>query len=382
MRSSCKKRWVMEILIVDDTLENIKLIIEVLHDHTISAARSGEEALELLNKEDYDLVLLDIMMPGIDGYITCQRLRELPNHRDTPVIFITAKSDNESILAGFKSGGQDYIKKPFNTQELRARVNSQLMYKRYQNELQHTIELEREKNKATSLTLLQQSKMAQMGEGFSMMAHQWKQPLSSIAAISNALQVDIQLSTLDQDRLLESLIHINENVSHLTRTINEYKDFFKPMREFEKTSPEKIIEKVLLLNKHDLQAHKVSLNLHIQDKNFSFSTLVNELIQVFLVLIQNCIDAFEDKGISGSIDLFIHTENNKLIIKFLDNGGGIADEHLSQIFELNYTSKGKKGSGIGLYMTKQIIEEHLKGSISISNTQSGVESIITLPLQI
>jgi len=140
----------MTILIVDDTVENIKLVSDLLGDFDTSFARSGEEALELLQKQSYDLILLDVMMPGLDGFETCVKLRELPLSMETPVIFLTAKNDNESIVAGFQSGGQDFITKPFSTEELRARVKSQLISKRMSDSLRIQLNNEREKNKQFS----------------------------------------------------------------------------------------------------------------------------------------------------------------------------------------------------------------------------------------
>ncbi len=371
----------MDILVVDDTIENLKLLIEVLHDHNISCSRSGEEALSLLKEEEYDLILLDIMMPGMDGYMTCTELRKLPKHLETPVIFLTAKSDNESVIKGFDAGGQDYIVKPFNTQELRARVKSQLLYKQYQTELKAKIFLEREKNKAKDLILSQQSKMAQMGESFSMMAHQWRQPLSAIAAISNNLQTQVMLSTLQEEDLLQSLNNINESVTHLNKTINDYKSFFKPKYEFEVTNPRNILQKVLLLHQYGLNQNGVVLNLHIPNEDLVFKTLINELIQVFLVIIQNSIDSFLEKETNGVIDLYMEQKNNNLILRVCDNGGGVLEKDLPYIFDLNYTSKGDKGSGIGLYMVKQIIQNHLHGSIEVSNKEFGAEFVIELPLE-
>ena len=372
----------VEILIVDDTIENLKLLTEVLDEHNISFARSGEEALSLLREEEYDLILLDIMMPGIDGYETCERLRKIPMHVETPVIFLTAKSDNESILKAFSAGGQDYIVKPFNTLELQARVKNQLLYKQYQNELKQKIAIEREKNQAKDLSLLQQTKMAQMGESFSMMAHQWRQPLSTIMAISNKILTQIQLSDDSSEDLQKDLEDITKNVAHLDTTINEYKSFFKPKRGFEQTDPNEIINKVLLLNSHDLKQNSIELNIHFGDKHFGFHTLVNELIQVFLVIIQNSVDAYKEKNTQGKIEISFTSSGKDLIIDIKDEAGGVSEADLPKIFELNFTNKGKDGLGIGLYMVKKIIEDHLGGSIGVSNVGLGAKFSITLPLDI
>ena len=120
------------ILIVDDVVENIQVAMSILKEesYNFSFAKSGEEALKLLKKDKFDLVLLDVMMPGIDGYEVCRRIKKDPQLSDIPVIFLTAKADSDSLATGFKVGGIDYIVKPFHANELLARVKTHLeLYK-------------------------------------------------------------------------------------------------------------------------------------------------------------------------------------------------------------------------------------------------------------
>lgn len=122
---SCKN-----ILIVDDTETNIDILLDLLGEtYEIVVATDGITALETIQEEQIDLVLLDIMMPEMDGYEVCEKIREEHHTRDLPVIFITARSDEESIEKAYKIGGNDYITKPFKTLELLARINTQLMLK-------------------------------------------------------------------------------------------------------------------------------------------------------------------------------------------------------------------------------------------------------------
>jgi len=116
------------ILIVDDVLENIQVALNILKEdsYNFSYAKDGEEALRLLNKGNFDLILLDIMMPGIDGYEVCRRMKKDPRLTDIPVIFLTAKADTDSLSKAFEVGGLDYITKPFHANELLARVKTHL----------------------------------------------------------------------------------------------------------------------------------------------------------------------------------------------------------------------------------------------------------------
>jgi len=120
------------ILIVDDIVENIQVAMNILREdsYNFSFAQNGEEALKLIDKHDFDLILLDIMMPGIDGYEVCRRIKKQPSLQDLPIVFLTAKADIDSISKGFEVGGVDYIVKPFHSVELLARVKTHLnLYK-------------------------------------------------------------------------------------------------------------------------------------------------------------------------------------------------------------------------------------------------------------
>jgi len=126
-----------KVLLVDDIPSNLQLMANALKDLNVEIlyATSGLDAIALTLKNKPDLILLDIMMPGKDGYVTCKKIRQDPKTRDIPILFITAKSDDESIIKGFEAGGQDYITKPFNPPELRARVLTHLELRKTQKSL-------------------------------------------------------------------------------------------------------------------------------------------------------------------------------------------------------------------------------------------------------
>lgn len=131
-----------KILVVDDIGKNIQLVASILKEqnYTIGFATDGQKALDSMRKTKFDLVLLDVMMPVLDGYQTCEIMKKDPLLKDIPVIFLTAKVDSDSIIKGFKLGSVDYISKPFNKEELLMRVKTHLMLKDYQDTLQEKIE--------------------------------------------------------------------------------------------------------------------------------------------------------------------------------------------------------------------------------------------------
>ena len=196
----------MEILIVDDTIENIKLVSDLLGDFDTSFARSGEEALKLLEDEHFDLILLDVMMPGLDGYETCQKLRQMPQSANTPVIFLTAKTDNESIIKAFASGGQDFLSKPFHTEELRARVKNQLISKRYQDRLKEQLDLQKDKKQAQTLS-------NELEQAYNQLQKDWQ---VSFEQASTSLQ-NLQKNPSDLEK---ELAFINKTLSDFNNKIS------------------------------------------------------------------------------------------------------------------------------------------------------------------
>lgn len=120
------------ILIVDDIGKNIQVLGSILlkEDYAISYATDGQQALEMVETEDYDLILLDIMMPGMDGFEVCQRIKQMPEKKDIPIIYLTARTQKQDIVQGLTAGAVDYITKPFNSTELKARVQTHLALKK------------------------------------------------------------------------------------------------------------------------------------------------------------------------------------------------------------------------------------------------------------
>jgi len=140
-----KIKDIYSILIVDDIAENIQVVLNILkeEDYTLSYALNGKEALQLAQNNQFDMLLLDIMMPEMDGYKVCKKIKSLDNYKDIPIVFLTAKSDIESISKAFEVGGVDYINKPFHPLELLARVKTHLQLHRSKQILQeHNLSLQ------------------------------------------------------------------------------------------------------------------------------------------------------------------------------------------------------------------------------------------------
>jgi len=150
------------VLIVDDVVENIQVAMNILKEenYNFSFAKSGDEALHLMQNDNFDLVLLDIMMPGLDGYAVCKRMQESERLKNIPVVFLTAKADTDSMTKGFKVGGVDYITKPFQADELLARVKTHLelyMAKRVLQENNISLKIKMEMQEKRILSELEES---------------------------------------------------------------------------------------------------------------------------------------------------------------------------------------------------------------------------------
>ncbi len=251
-------------------------------------------------------------------------------------------------------------------------------------DLEERIKKEIEKNKEKTAQLIQQSRFAQMGEMISMIAHQWRQPLTAITATTNNLLLkNILNKEVPKEILEEELNLITEYTQHLSFTIDDFRNFFKSDNEKVDSKIEDIIEKAINIIKTSFEAKDINLIT-----NYKFNENINiyttEIQQVILILLKNAEDALVDNEIKNkTIEIITYKENDFAIIEIQDNAGGIASDIIYKIFDPYFsTKKAKEGTGIGLYMSKIIINDHCKGEITASNNQDGAIFKIKLPLNI
>jgi len=237
------------------------------------------------------------------------------------------------------------------------------------------VQEEEQKNKWQEELIREQSRLAQMGEMISMIAHQWRQPLSAIAAASGSLQLKAKRNKLDQDTAIKIADKINSFSLHLSSTIDDFRNFFKTKKVQTVTNFELILSSVLSIIEGSLEENKISFNVIIEGTE-SFKTFENELKQVILNLIKNAEDALVDNRVKNPrIDILIKDSN--FTIK--DNAGGIPENIIDKIFNPYFSTKTKKdGTGLGLYMSKMIIEDHCSGEIHVTNENNGAKFQITL----
>ena len=239
-------------------------------------------------------------------------------------------------------------------------------------ELQKKVDEEVKKAREKDTQLLQQSRLAQMGEMISMIAHQWRQPLSAISTTTGSLNFKLMLDDIDKDELIEEIINIEKYVQHLSKTIDDFRNFFKQNKQKEWISIKKVIEDSVSIIKNVLTSKNITI-LTEYDCDMDIKTYPNELRQVLLNLIANSKDAIlENDTKNPTIIIKSECKDDKVYILCIDNAGGIPENIINNIFNPYFSTKLEKdGTGLGLYMSKIIIKEHCNGEITASNNKTG-----------
>ncbi len=236
--------------------------------------------------------------------------------------------------------------------------------------------------------LLQQSKMASMGEMLSNIAHQWRQPLSLISTLSSGSKLQKELGLLTKDKEIEAFEKIIEVTLHLSNTIEDFRTFFQPDRRQEEFSTSELYEKVLKLIEAKFKNSGIQIITNIEE--IMLDSYMNNLLQVVLNIFLNAFDAFENLSDRKLIFFEIYRKGQKVIFEIKDNAGGIEESIIDRVFEPYFTTKHQfNGTGIGLYMSEEIVKRHLDGKITVENEKfiyedksyTGAKFIIELDIE-
>ena len=231
--------------------------------------------------------------------------------------------------------------------------------------------------------MIAQSRHAAMGEMISMIAHQWRQPLSVIAMCANNMLVDIELETVDNDTLQENMNEIIGQTEELSKIIDDFKNFFRPEKEAEDVLIVEIFDEAFKVIGKSLQNNDVEVVTDF-DNGRTIWTYSRELMQVFINIIKNAKEALvENREDNRKITISTKEDTQEITINICDNGGGIPTRIISKIFDPYFSTKDEKsGTGLGLYMSKTIIEKHLKGKLEVYNKNGGACFKIELPFSL
>jgi len=231
--------------------------------------------------------------------------------------------------------------------------------------------------------LFVQSRHAAMGEMISMIAHQWRQPLSVIAMMANNLLLDLELDALDPVELKKLALGTVRQTQYLSRTIDDFRDFFRPTRPKSRFSVKDVLEESLLMMGNSLTSNGILVKKEVCEESM-VDSFASELLQVFLVFLNNAKDAFSTSDEENKeISITITVSEQAVLIDICDNATGIDEAIKERIFEPYFSTKDEKnGTGIGLYMSKLIVERHMNGTITVANQNGGVCFSLTLPKNI
>lgn len=414
------------VLIVDDNPTNLAVLTETLSNHgfRFRVAVDGESALALAQRNRPELILLDVQMPGIDGFETCRRLKGNPATQKIPVLFTTALTDPESKTKGFSLGAVDYIPKPFSQTEVIARIRSHLQLKQMTETLEQQVRDRTTALQQTQIQLVQQEKLATLGELIAGIAHEINNPINFVSSNLTPLRDYIKgiteilrlyqdecpapssaitdaIEALDLDFVLEDIEKILGSFELGTSRI---KSISTSLRTFSRSDQEtkaltdlhQGLDSTLMILKHRLKGKGDRPCIEVIK---SYGTLPEvscypgQLNQVFMNLLANAIDALEeslanaiipDKPTPDKPTIFIRTEATaeSVVIAIADNGGGVPESIQSRLFEPLFTTKAVgKGTGLGLSITRQIVVDNHGGTLELqSQPGQNTEFVISIPL--
>jgi C4-dicarboxylate-specific signal transduction histidine kinase len=230
--------------------------------------------------------------------------------------------------------------------------------------------------------LLNQSKLAIMGEMLAMIAHQWQQPLNILSLNLADLELFHTLNSYPKKEIDYIIDNSNKNIDYMAKTINDFKEFLKPNSYKEDIKISNIFNQLKSLITTDIKKYNIKLDINFYiNKDKYIKINISKFTQVIVNIIKNSIDAFKQNNINDKLIIIdIKEKNKKLFIDITDNAGGIDKNFLANIFEPYTTTKGKNGTGLGMYMSKLIMQNHLNGDIIVSSTEGNTTFIISIDM--
>ncbi len=366
------------ILAVDDNPTNLNLLFDVLDKahFEVLISQSGESALKRAENAKPDIILLDVMMPGIDGFETCGQLKANNVTKDIPVIFMTALADTVDKVKGFELGAVDYITKPIQPQEVLARIKTHLTIKQLQGDL-------RQKNQALSESLEREKELNDLKSRFiSMASHEFRTPLATILTSSNMLKR--YEDRLSSEKKLTHLGRIEGAVKRMTEMLNDVLTLSKISAGKQKYSPEAV---PLIEFCHNIveEFRLISEETHIihfspPDQEFQAQVDPNLLRHILSNLLSNAIKYSPE---SRNVYVELSRTDSAISFRVKDEGIGISEDdqkHLFEAFHRGANVDTIKGTGLGLSIVKQFVELH-EGTIDVeSKIHQGTTFTVHIPL--
>ncbi len=380
------------ILIVDDNPRNVEVVASLLSagNYDFEFAGTGEEGLQWLDRKSFDLILMDVMMPGMNGYETCRIIKKREDYSEVPVIFLTAKTDTESLSKAFEAGGVDYVSKPFRPEELMARVATHLELKQRREELkqlnaqledkvkERTLKLE-ESNKKLTIALKDLQELDQVKTDFlHMVSHELRTPLNGImGGISLIKDSEISEEVNEYFQILEESGKRLEAFSIQALNITQLQTKGSSALKRENFSLSDFLNsfKKEYAQDNKLPAGQIKIKSNTSGEIFADKEYVKE---IFKILLDN---SFRYAGKDKPVEIEINDADDTVKCIITDHGKGFPDKMLKPSM-LNYTpgvEHQDKRTGLNLHFCTLTMHLH-NGNLELSNVQNnGARVILTFP---
>ena len=374
------KKYENKILLVDDDTKNLQVAMTILKNYNVIYAQSGDKALELLEKNKFDLILLDVVMPIMDGYHVCSKIKANDKTKKIPIIFLTVKDDEKDIVKGFELGAVDYVTKPFYSEVLLKRVEVHLKLASAMNEIEqinlnlneivnNQIKELRQKDEI----IVQQSKISAIASVIDIISVQWKKPLDKIKLYLQSL--DFRMANLEEfkdDNIFQKTL---KQVNKLDESMLDFHKFFNNQKNKEDVNLKVALDNAIFLQKDKINELNVSIN--VEGNNLlSLNIVFDEIKHIFVKLMTKSFDNFKlNKSIENKIINFsFDNVNNSIFITCEDNAGNYDENQIEKFFNVDSTLK-HEDFDLGFYLVKVFVEKNF-GLLMIKKTEDGIKYII------
>ncbi|MEX2603077.1 MAG: hybrid sensor histidine kinase/response regulator [Gracilimonas sp.] len=369
------------ILLVDDTQANLRLLSHVLkkEGYNYLEATNGLEAIELAEKHEPDLILLDIMMPGLDGFEVIKRIKKIDLLSDVPIIFLSSLTETDDKVQGFKYGGVDYITKPFQKEETLARIRTHLKIRFLQKQLNDRIKVLRDRE--VQLSRLNQKK----DDLVRMVSHDIKNPLTGIIGLVKLMRDSDKISAEEQTQMLSVIEESGTNLLNLVREVLDRESNKMVTEEIEYADIQfsDLIERVISMNKAKAVVKNISLTYSVTPRKLKVRIDPNKIEIVINNLVSNALKFTPSDG-KSKVHADVKRDGNDLIISVTDTGIGIPEKMQKDLFKdtkklSRIGTSGEVGTGLGLDIVQLYVELH-GGEIWVeSEIDKGTTFFIKLP---
>ena len=388
---------VVRVLMVEDSPADARFIKEMLLEmgnlrSSVTHVQTLSEAIRHLETISSDIVLLDVTLPDSEWPNTM--LSVIRCAPDVAVVILTGLDDEVRAVQSLKEGAQDYLVKGDINSRLLCRTMQHAIERQglklkmmlFEEEIRHkqrrieelNLTLEQRvleevaKNREKDYMLLQQGRLAAMGEMIGNIAHQWRQPLNTLGILIQDLRHAEHYEELNREYLDRSVEEAMKTINFMSRTIDDFRNFFGPDKEKILFSLAEALSMTLSIVGDGFRNNNIKIDLYMQD-DADIEGYPNEYSHVLLNILSNAREVLLERGVEApNVIIKLFRERGVSVITIKDNAGGVKDDLLDKIFYPYFTTKNH-GTGIGLYMSKVIIEKNMGGKLTVKNTGGGAE---------